>query len=232
MTFEIPETVRFCNTRKALPGRSGKSGSRFCKCRAPYWRTVGKVSDKGINKKNVGPVAERIVSNELEFHGFRVSNLNKEGISANADLIAVKDGIPYQVQVKGASWTEQSGWWWGYGYCSEATIRGDEPMFNKHSDAFYKAQVVVLVSAKSPKDYSCLVLPVTIAERASQENLNREYRTPRKKDGGPKKPGPVWIDLDYSRRTSEERLASLGRERELLKPYRDDWDRAFCSQNG
>ena len=55
------------------------------------------MSDKGINKKNVGPVAERIVSNELEFHGFRVSNLNKEGISANADLIAVKDGIPYQV---------------------------------------------------------------------------------------------------------------------------------------
>jgi hypothetical protein len=190
------------------------------------------VSDKGINKKNVGPVAERIVSNELEFHGFRVSNLNKEGISANADLIAVKDGIPYQVQVKGSSWTEQSGCWWGYGYCSEATIRRDEPMFNKHSDAFYKAQVVVLVSAKSPKDYSCLVLPVTIAERAAQENLDRGYRTPRIKDGGPKKPGLVWVDLDYSHRTSEERLASLERERELLKPYRDDWDRAFCSQNG
>lgn len=105
-------------------------------------------------------------------------------------------------------------------------------MFNKHSDTFYKAQVVVLVSAKSPKEYSCLVLPVTIAEQAAQENLNRGFRTLRKKDGLPKKPGKVWIDLDYYPRTSEERLASLARERELLKPYKDDWDRAFCSQNG
>ena len=43
-----------------------------------------------IHKGNVGRIAERIVSNELEFRGFRVSDLNKEGTSANADLLAVQ----------------------------------------------------------------------------------------------------------------------------------------------
>jgi hypothetical protein len=38
-----------------------------------------------INRHNVGRIAERIVSNELESRGFRVSDLNKEGTSANAD---------------------------------------------------------------------------------------------------------------------------------------------------
>jgi hypothetical protein len=59
--------------------------------------------DTSINRRNVGRIAERIVANELEFRGFRVGDLNKEGISANADLIAVKDGEPRQTQVKGAS---------------------------------------------------------------------------------------------------------------------------------
>jgi hypothetical protein len=31
----------------------------------------------GINKHNVGRIAERIVSNELEYRGFRVSDPNK-----------------------------------------------------------------------------------------------------------------------------------------------------------
>ena len=31
-----------------------------------------------VNKSNVGRIAERIVSNELEYRGFRVSDLNKE----------------------------------------------------------------------------------------------------------------------------------------------------------
>jgi hypothetical protein len=46
----------------------------------------------GINKHNVGRIAERIVSNELEYRGFRVSDPNKEGTSANADLLAAKVG--------------------------------------------------------------------------------------------------------------------------------------------
>jgi len=72
----------------------------------------------GINKHNVGRIAARIVSNELEYREFRVSDLNKEGTSANADLVAVNEGKPWQIQVKGA--TEDNDWWFGYGYCTEA----------------------------------------------------------------------------------------------------------------
>ena len=75
----------------------------------------------GINEHNVGRIAERIVSNELEFRGFRVSDLNKEGTSANADLLAVRDGKTWQIQVKGA--TEDNGWWVSYGYCQRGHHR-------------------------------------------------------------------------------------------------------------
>ena len=176
----------------------------------------------GINKHNVGRIAERIVSNELEFHGFRVSDLNKEGTSANADLLAVRDGKTWQIQVKGA--TEENGWWFGYGYCDDAIITDkDQRMFNK-SSSFYKAQIVVLVSVKLPKDYSCIVLPVHEAEKAAQINLDREYRTPRK-DGKPKMPGPVWVSLDYSPKTKDPKRQQLFEdEKNVLKGWRDKWN--------
>ncbi len=135
----------------------------------------------GVNKTNVGRIAERIVSNELEYHGFRVSDLNKESTSANADLLAVKDGKPWQIQVKGS--TDDDGTWFGYGYCTDEIIKGPDTMFNR-TKSFYKAEIVVLVSVKTPKEYSCVVLPVTIAEEAAQINLAREFRTTRK-DGQP-----------------------------------------------
>lgn len=151
------------------------------------------MSSGGINKYNVGRIAERIVANELEFSGYRVSDLNRDGTAANADLLAAKDGETWQIQVKGA--TEDRGWWFGYGYCNNAVIDRNERMYNKHA-SFYRAQVVVLVSVKSPNEYDCVVLDVNTAEQAAQINLDREYRTKRK-DGGPKMPGPVWISLDH-----------------------------------
>ena len=45
-------------------------------------------TDTNIARLNVGQIAERIVSNELEARGFRVSDLNRDGLSANADLLA------------------------------------------------------------------------------------------------------------------------------------------------
>jgi hypothetical protein len=41
-----------------------------------------------IDKRNVGRIAERIVANELEARGFRVTDLNRQGLAANADLLA------------------------------------------------------------------------------------------------------------------------------------------------
>jgi hypothetical protein len=182
----------------------------------------------GINKHNVGRIAERIVSNELEFRGFRVSDLNKESTSANADLLAAKDGKTLQIQVKGA--TEDNGWWFGYGYCTEAIIAGkgkeEGRMFNRCStSSFYRAEIVILVSVKSPREYSCLVLPVETAEKAAQENLDREYRTLTKKDHRPKRPGKVWVSLDYTpKATDDSRERSLKAEQGLLERYRDKWD--------
>jgi len=45
-----------------------------------------------IRSHNVGRIAERIVANELEAYGFRVSDLNKDGMAANADLVAISRG--------------------------------------------------------------------------------------------------------------------------------------------
>ncbi len=188
--------------------------------------------DAAINKDNVGRIAERIVANELEYRGFRVSDLNKEGTSANADLIAVKDGKPWQIQVKGATNTEKDGgWWFQYGYCNDAVIKDrNEPMFNRHS-SFYMADVVVLVAVKSPKDYCCVVLPVQKAEEAAQINLDREYRIP-KADGSSKKPAKVWTALDYVPvRTTEARKASFAREQEILIQHRDNWSILSTTQN-
>ncbi len=186
----------------------------------------------GVNKINVGRIAERIVSNELEYRGFRVSDLNKEGTSANADLLAAKEGETWQIQVKGA--TEDHGWWFGYGHCNDATIAGQEGMFNRsQSDGFYKAEIVVLACVKLPKEYSCLILPVLIAERAAQINLDRAFRSLRIKDGKPKKPGKVWVYLDGPPNARDPKRNALHEaERALLTPYRDNWDLAFAEASG
>jgi hypothetical protein len=109
------------------------------------------ISPGSINRMNVGRIAERIVSNELEFHGFRVSDLNKEGLAANADLLAVKDGKPWQIQVKGAVNTKSKRWCVGYGFCLQEHIENEHmPVFNRHPGGFYKADIVVLVGSRYP----------------------------------------------------------------------------------
>jgi hypothetical protein len=178
----------------------------------------------GVNRYNVGRIAERIVSNELEYRGFRVSDLNKEGTSANADLLAARSGRIWQIQVKGA--TEENGWWFNYGHCTESLIANPkEPMFNRSSTAgFYRAEIVVLVSVKSPTEYSCLVLPVAKAEAAAQKNLDREFRIARK-DGSPKKPSKVYVSPDWPPKTTHATKKLLfEEEQKLLQPYRNKWD--------
>jgi hypothetical protein len=168
-----------------------------------------------------------IVSNELEYRGFRVSDLNKEGTSANADLLAARDGKTWQIQVKGA--TEENGWWFGYGYCTDEVIERVEPMFNRSTSGFYKAEIVVMVCVKSPKEYTCLVLPVKVAEKAAQVNLEADFR-PLKKDGTPHKAGKMWVSVHYSRKAKDAAKQALyDEECKLLKPYLDNWDLAFAS---
>ena len=174
----------------------------------------------GVNKLNVGRIAERIVSNELEYRGFRVSDLNKEGTSANADLLAAKNGETWQLQVKGR---QRNGWWVNYGFGTEEIIAGTKPVFNAAS-SFYKAQVVVLVSVKSPCEYCCVVLPVAEAERAAQLNLDHSYRN-KKNDGSKKKPGKIWVSVRYIAKAKDAcRLPLLEAEQDLLEPFIDNWD--------
>lgn len=180
------------------------------------------MSEIGINQKNVGRIAERIVANELEYRGFRVSDLNKEGTSANADLLAAKDGKTWQIQVKGS--TEDGGWWFNYGYCDEDMIANrDVKMFNRGS-GFYKAEFVVLVSVKSPAQYACVVLRLETAEKLVQMNLDYAFRN-LKKDGQPKKAGKMWGWLDYIPNTKNvAKVAALKAEQGILKKHRDQWD--------
>jgi hypothetical protein len=185
----------------------------------------------GIEKTNVGRIAERIVSNELEYRGFRVSDLNKEGTSANADLLAVRNGRPWQIQVKGATAdlsreTGEPGWWFNYCFGSDASISHTKPVFNSAS-SFYEAQVIALVSVKSPSQYLCAVLPVADAEKAAQLNLDHSYRIANK-NGSKKKPGKVWVSLGYIPKIQDEaRVALFQAEQELLNRYVDNWELAF-----
>jgi hypothetical protein len=156
------------------------------------------MSKIGINKQNVGRIAERIVSNELEYRGFRVSDLNKEGISANADILAVKDGRTWQIQVKGSTWGD--GHWVSYGHCTEEILARRKPVFNAKRDGFYRAEIVALVSVKSPADYICIILPTNSAEEAAQLNLDYQYRT-FKRSGEPKRAGgPMWVGISSVRK--------------------------------
>lgn len=172
-----------------------------------------------INKNNVGRVAERIVANELETRGFRVSDLNKGGPSANADLLAAGNRRVWQIQVKGASNKSAERWWVQYGYCDQPIIDHARPMFNRHS-SFYRADVVVLVAVRTPSEYRCVVLPVAAAEEAAQMNVELSYRRA-KRDGDKKKPGKVWLHLDESDR--ERRVELRDQERDIFRKYRDVW---------
>jgi hypothetical protein len=106
-----------------------------------------------IGRQNVARIAERIVSNELEARGFRVSDLNSDGTAANTDLLAVSPNQTLQVQVKGAANEPLGRWWVQYGCCtSEIIADRTQPMFNRRA-SFYKSNVVVLVAVCSPSDY-------------------------------------------------------------------------------
>jgi hypothetical protein len=178
-----------------------------------------------IKKENVGKIAERIVANELESRGFQVRDLNLEGLAANVDLLAVdKNGNMWQIQVKGSCFDAQyeNGWWFHYGYCKEEHIHNSKAaMFNRSSGTF-RANIVVLVCVKSPKEYQCIVLPIDIAEAAAQINLEYAYRT-KKQDGTNKKPSMVWTAF-YIPKTTPEKHEQMKREQDLLQPYIEKWD--------
>jgi hypothetical protein len=179
-----------------------------------------------IPKENVGVIAERIVANELEYRGFRVSDLNRDRVAANADLLAATGGRVWQIRVKGASVT--TNWWVHYGNCSPAVVSGKEPMFNRRA-GFYRADIVVLVSLRSLEEYKCIVLPTKTAERAVQMNLDRGWR----RRGQTRKPFLVVIGLDgptkprrgqHPLQRELKRVRSLNAERWLLLRHEGRWD--------
>lgn len=188
------------------------------------------ISAGHISRVNTGKIAERIVANELEFKGFIVRDLNLGGVAPNVDLLAVKDGKVWQIQVKGCMYDhsfdkkdgDEHGWWFQYGYCKEEHIRNkDELMFNRVKGSF-KADVVVLICLKTPSNYQSIVLPAGEAEKAAQINLDYAYRT-KKSDGSDKKPNMVWTSF-YIPKTSDAKKEAMEREQSLLRPYKDRWD--------
>jgi hypothetical protein len=150
-----------------------------------------------------------------------VSDLNSDGTAANADLLAVSPDMTLQVQVKGTANTDDH-WWIGYGNCTVPIIekQNNETMFNQRSN-FYKATHVALVAVRSPREYSCIVLPVDLAEQAAQLNLNREYRAP-KRNGEKKAPHKVYIELGPRPNAQAHTTERCKEERAILASYRDE----------
>lgn len=188
--------------------------------------------DFHIGKENVGKIAERIVANELEAHGFLVRDLNLEGISANADLLAIKDQHVWQVQVKGATYNEDypnNGWWFQYGYCKDEHINDPNArMFNRAKGAF-KASIVAMVCVRSPFEYQYVILQVEAAEEAAQINLNYAYRPP-KQNGGAHKPGKVWFTFFETNSRTDTVRDGIKNEQHLLRPFLIDRSRKDDSE--
>jgi hypothetical protein len=171
-----------------------------------------------IDKVAIGKIAERIVMNELEFGGYRATDLNKDGLSANADLIASKDGETWQIQVKGAFNGTSERWWIGYGHCNTDQIANQKSVVFNSKKGFYTASYVAFVAVRSPSAYRYYLMPVKEAEKAAQYNLGR-YRLP-KKDGEPKKPGKMWLNLEPTPRewTGEQ----YAKERAIFERWKDN----------
>jgi hypothetical protein len=180
-----------------------------------------------VERSTVGRIAERIVANELDGRGFRVTDLNKDGLSANADLLAAGHNNVWQVQVKGATNKPSEPWWIQYGHCTVDIIRnkGVVPMFNRRK-SFYCADVVVLVAIRTLTQYRCIVLRAGDAEHAAQCNLDRQYRT-LTRQGAEKKPHKVWLPLEPTPREHQipvELKKSMQTEREILKNGESNWE--------
>jgi hypothetical protein len=182
-----------------------------------------------ITKDNVENIACRIVANELEFRGFRVTDLNKDGLSANVDLLAASGGRCWQIQVKGASQNKTpAGWedWWvGYGYADDKVVSGAKPMFNRVTGSFYKADTVALVAVRTPSEYRAVVSPLADAEAAAQINLNHAFRTLTLKGAArsPNAKASVYLDRIPNVRDAT-RQPLLEDELKILRPYIDNWN--------
>jgi hypothetical protein len=171
-----------------------------------------------IDRELVGSVAERIAANELEAQGYRVTLLSKG--ADNADLVAIGKSRVWQIQVKGTGATDQRNWSFHYGHCDQAMIDKKKTVYNSRESGFYRADLVVLVAVVDPRIYSFLALPVDVAERAAQLNLDREYRRNSRK-GTPKEPHKMYVFMNP--RPREKSDTRLDAERALLQPYQDNW---------
>jgi hypothetical protein len=167
-----------------------------------------------IGPHNVGRIAERIVANELEARGFRVSDLNKEGTAANADLLAVSPRRRLLIQVKGsANSRKDRRWWVGYGFFSDQIVKDSKPIFNR-AKSFYKADFVILVAVRSPKEYSCVILPLHTAKRAAEKHRDGVFRARR----WPR--GKTHMGLEPPPRAKEH--PKVIEERAILASHRDE----------
>jgi len=178
-----------------------------------------------LNRRNVGAIAERIVRNELEFYGFRTVDLNgAREVSENADILAARDGRTWQVQVKAMTHPEENeNWCYQYGFCTQEMIDRNEPVFNRRN-GFYRADVVVLLSVRTPAQYKAIILPIEAAEQAAQFNMDRYYRQ-RARNGEARKPHKMWVIANARAREQVNDL--LLRERAILREFQDNWQEAF-----
>lgn len=178
-----------------------------------------------INSKNVGRIAERIAMNELEAQGFHIIDLAyMSKTSANVDFIASKQGKSFNIQVKGTSialGSTGSRWAVQYGYCDESIVEKGRPFFNSKSDFALKADVIILLSVRSPSEYRAIILPVEKAEEAVQTNISGYYRQ-LKASGEKRIPNKVWTDLEPSINPRKVN-PSKEKERELLRSFEGKW---------
>ena len=137
-------------------------------------------------------IGERIVANELTFRGWIAVNVNSgEENAPNIDLIALKNHKRITIQVKTTSaQSHKDQFFLGY-------HRENGSYFNEKAGP--KADFLACVYIHSPKNYSCLVIPISKAEKLCINHGLYWVNKP-KRNGDVRSPKfPVFVGVKHSK---------------------------------
>jgi hypothetical protein len=146
-----------------------------------YWRS------------HVGTTGEAAVKKELEAQGWTVTDLNStQRNTPNVDITAQKGNRIVNIQVK-----TYNDYCWISGGGVNATICAGGSLFNKKKSTIY-CDFVICVTPASPgdkrnarEDWRFFVMPVTIADKLFQININAYFNFPKKNGSARVKTGAV-----------------------------------------
>ena len=162
-----------------------------------------------------GNIGEEIAATELGERGWAVSRPMAN--QPNYDLIAEKDGQRKLVQVK-TSGEPKTLNWIAAGKCNEEVLHKSQPMLNT-VPGHPHCEIVMCVTylRNDPEQFRIWIFPIDQAEHYFSKHAKAYYGAP-KRDGSPRKPGPVFIQVGGKRP-----YPGMPDDREHLEKFKNAW---------